>query len=139
MSKKSTAIDMTAMCDVSFLLLTFFILTATAKQPEALAVDTPASTVQAKLPDSDLATITIGEEGKVFFGVTGPDVRKRTLELVAEKYKMQFSKDEIEKFGKLDGFGVPLNELKGLVQLNLPKEIKKGYKKAFPMIRSITN
>ena len=49
MSKKSTAIDMTAMCDVSFLLLTFFILTATAKQPEPLAVDTPASTVKAKI------------------------------------------------------------------------------------------
>jgi len=27
-ARKSTAIDMTAMCDVAFLLLTFFILTA---------------------------------------------------------------------------------------------------------------
>lgn len=38
--KKAAAIDMTAMCDVAFLLLTFFILTATAKQPEPLPVDT---------------------------------------------------------------------------------------------------
>ena len=36
MQKKSTSIDMTAMCDVAFLLLTFFILTATAKVPEPL-------------------------------------------------------------------------------------------------------
>ena len=40
MSKKATSIDMTAMCDVAFLLLTFFILTATAKMPEPLPVDT---------------------------------------------------------------------------------------------------
>ena len=43
MSKKSTSIDMTAMCDVAFLLLTFFILTATAKMPEPLPVDKPVS------------------------------------------------------------------------------------------------
>ena len=66
MKKKSTSTDMTAMCDVAFLLLTFFILTATAKVPEALPVDTPASTVQTKLPETDLATITIGK-GKVFY------------------------------------------------------------------------
>lgn len=62
MKKKSTSTDMTAMCDVAFLLLTFFILTATAKVPEALPVDTPASTVQTKLPETDLATITIEKE-----------------------------------------------------------------------------
>ena len=56
MNKKSTSTDMTAMCDVAFLLLTFFILTATAKVPEVLPVDTPASTVQTKLPETDLAT-----------------------------------------------------------------------------------
>ncbi|WP_396138836.1 biopolymer transporter ExbD, partial [Flavobacterium sp.] len=31
MSKKSTKIDMTAMCDVAFLLLSFFVMTSTAK------------------------------------------------------------------------------------------------------------
>src|SRR6478736_604023 len=133
MSKKSTAIDMTAMCDVSFLLLTFFILTATAKQPEPLAVDTPASTVKAKLPDSDLATITIGEGGKVFFQVTGPEVRRRTLELIAEKYNLQFSKDEIEGFGNMEsGFGVPLNKLGSLVKLKSAERSRKEFKLGIP-------
>jgi biopolymer transport protein ExbD len=53
---------MTAMCDVAFLLLTFFILTATAKHLKPLPVDTPSSTVQTKLPDSDLATIVVGKK-----------------------------------------------------------------------------
>ncbi|WP_306353983.1 ExbD/TolR family protein [Flavobacterium sp. '19STA2R22 D10 B1'] len=117
MAKKSTAIDMTAMCDVSFLLLTFFILTATARQPEPLPVDTPASTVKVKLPDSDLATVTIGDQGKVFFGVTGQEVRKRTLERIAEKYKVEFTPEEYERFSLIEGFGVPLNQLKGLIAM----------------------
>ena len=50
MSKNAASIDMTAMCDVAFLLLTFFILTATAKVPEPITVDTPSSTNKTKLP-----------------------------------------------------------------------------------------
>ena len=65
MSKKAASIDMTAMCDVAFLLLTFFILTATAKAPEALPVDTPSSTVQTKLPETGLVMLTVGKsDGK---------------------------------------------------------------------------
>ena len=116
MSKKMTSIDMTAMCDVAFLLLTFFILTATAKQPEPLSVDTPSSTVQTKLPESDLATITIGK-GKVFFGVTGRDVRKRTLELMGQKYGVQFTEKESDKFALIESFGVPMQSLKSIIEM----------------------
>lgn len=48
--RKSTAIDMTAMCDVAFLLLTFFILTAKLKQEDPLQVDTPAATTKQLFP-----------------------------------------------------------------------------------------
>src|SRR5450755_1817485 len=41
--RKSTNIDMTAMCDVAFLLLSFFILATKFKPPEALSVVTPSS------------------------------------------------------------------------------------------------
>lgn len=130
--KKAAAIDMTAMCDVAFLLLTFFILTATAKQPEPLPVDTPSSTVQTKLPETDLATLTVGK-GKVFFGVTGKEVRVRTLELMGVKYGVAFSPDERQKFSLIDGFGVPIENLKQIIamssadrnQLNLQKGIPK--------------
>ena len=55
MSKKATSIDMTAMCDVAFLLLTFFILTATAKQPEPLPVQTPPNQPAKVEPASGVA------------------------------------------------------------------------------------
>ncbi len=117
MQKKSTSTDMTAMCDVAFLLLTFFILTATAKVPEALPVDTPMSTVSTKLPDTDLATLTIGD-GKVFFDLKGKQIRIKTLELMGEKYGVTFSDDDKKEFGKMESFGVPIESLKGIIEMN---------------------
>ena len=116
MNKKSASTDMTAMCDVAFLLLTFFILTATAKVPEVLPVDTPASTVQTKLPDTDLATLTVGK-GKVFFDLKGREIRKKTLEFMGQKYKIEFSEDDKTKFALMESFGVPLESLKQVLDM----------------------
>lgn len=130
-ARKSTAIDMTAMCDVAFLLLTFFILTATARQPEPLPVDTPASTVKFKLPDVDIATITIGQK-KVFFGVPGQPIRKRTLELMGEKYQIQFSDEEKMRFSVMESFGVPMGNLKQIIMMKGDDRNKEGLQPGIP-------
>ena len=131
MSKKATSIDMTAMCDVAFLLLTFFILTATAKIPEALPVDTPASTVQTKLPETDLATITVGK-GKVFFDLKGREVRKRTLELMGQKYGVAFTEEESAKFALMEGIGVPISNLQQLLAMKTADRSKEGVQPGVP-------
>ena len=125
MQKKAASIDMTAMCDVAFLLLTFFILTATAKIPEALPVDTPQSTVQTKLPETDLATITIGK-GKVFFDLKGREIRKRALELMGQKYNVTFSQEDKDKFALMEGFGVPIQSLKQIIDMKAADRSKAG-------------
>ncbi|HLA55209.1 MAG TPA: biopolymer transporter ExbD [Flavobacterium sp.] len=130
-SKKMTSIDMTAMCDVAFLLLTFFILTATAKQQEPLPVDTPASTVQTKLPDTDLATITVGK-GKVFFGVLGRDIRKRTLELMDQKYKVGFTPEDSDRFALVESFGVPIGNLKEILAMKSSDRNKPNLQPGIP-------
>jgi biopolymer transport protein ExbD len=132
MSKKATAVDMTAMCDVAFLLLTFFILTATAKQPEIVPVETPASTVQVKLPDTDLAVVTIADSGKVFFGVKAPDVREKTLELIGKQYNIQFTPEESKRFSLMEEFGVPVNQLKSLIALSNTDRNAEGLQKGIP-------
>lgn len=136
MKKKSMSVDMTAMCDVSFLLLTFFVLTSTAKLPEPLPVDLPASTVQTKLPESNLATLTVGED-KVFFGVLGRDVRKATLEKMGEKYGVRFTEDEKNEFSYLEGIGMPMKDLKQF--LSLPSDVRNNAKQPGIPMDSVNN
>lgn len=122
-SKKAASIDMTAMCDVAFLLLTFFILTATAKIPEALPVDMPSSTVQSKLPESNLATLTIGK-GKVFFDLKGKEVRIQTLEKMAEKYGVEFTDEDKKEFSLMEGIGVDIASLKSIIEMKSSERLK---------------
>lgn len=121
--RKSTVTDMTAMCDVAFLLLTFFILTATARQPEALEVDTPSSTVTVKMPDSDISTLTVGQ-GKVFFGVVGYDVRVNTLERMGEQYNITFTPEEKKRFSLIENFGIPVANLKQFIAMENSERMK---------------
>lgn len=130
--RKSTAIDMTAMCDVAFLLLTFFILTATARQPEPLPVDTPSSTTQIKQPTVDIATLTIGD-GKVFFSVSGPNVRQSTLEKMSEMYGIPFTQDEKNRFSLIETFGVPITGLKQVIAMDAGERNREGLQPGIPV------
>jgi len=124
---------MTAMCDVSFLLLTFFVLTSTARQPEALPVDTPASVTKDKLPDSNVGIITIGQGGKVFFGVTDPNVRHKMLEEMSRRYNTNFNAEEYKKFSLMENFGVPVKSLKQLIAMNTSEQIAEGLQPGIPV------
>lgn len=110
--RASTSIDMTAMCDVSFLLLTFFVLTATARQQESLIVDAPTSYSQSKLPDGNVAMITVGDEGKVFFHLSDQNVRLQTLQQMGALYGIEFSPEEYAKFKSIEDFGVSMKTMK---------------------------
>ena len=123
--KNAGSTDMTAMCDVAFLLLTFFVMTSTAKIPEALPVDTPSSTVQTKLPETDLATLTVGK-GKVFFDLKGKEVRTKTLELMAEQYGVTFTDEDKVIFSRMDDFGVPILNLKQIIEMKASDRSKAG-------------
>ena len=133
--KAAGAIDMTAMCDVAFLLLTFFILTATAKTPEPLPVDTPSSTVQTKLPETGLVMITVGKsEGKeqVFYGMKDRAIRSGALDYMAQKYKLTFTEEEKAQFALVDEFGVPIEGLKALLAMKASDRVKKGMQSGIP-------
>jgi biopolymer transport protein ExbD len=130
-SKKSTRIDMTAMCDVAFLLLSFFIMTATSKVPEPKPVDTPASTIKAKLPERNLFTITVGDSA-VYIGMSDRETRIAALEAMSLKYDIAFTPQEINEFSLLDSFGVPLEQLKSLLALKNAERNKLGTQSGIP-------
>lgn len=129
--RTSTVTDMTAMCDVAALLLTFFILTATARQPEPLAVTTPSSTYEFKVPAENNAILTIGQS-KVFFEVAGQKVRARTLELMGEQYKITFTPEEINRFSVIATFGVPVASLKQFINMPGGDRMNPGVQTGIP-------
>jgi biopolymer transport protein ExbD len=133
--KNAASIDMTAMCDVAFLLLTFFILTATAKQQEPLPVQIPASTRETKLPETGLVTLTLGTyEGKpkVFIGMKDRDIREKTIELINNKYKLEITDAEKTQFSLIDEFGVPFGGLKQIIGMKSSDRNKEGVQPGIP-------
>jgi biopolymer transport protein ExbD len=120
---KTPRIDMTPMVDLFFLLLVFFILTATFRPEEAAPIKTPTSTSPTPIPDSHLVTILISKEDKVFFNVdNGTDstehIRAKILQAIGSQYKIKFTPKEIKKFEGLASFGLPAAKLQAF--LNAP-------------------
>lgn len=116
--RKPTTIDMTAMCDVAFLLLTFFMLTSVFKSDESVVVDTPSSISDIKLPDTDIMSITITKDGVVYFGIDNKSYsRPRLLDRISKKYNIEFTPEEARAFELTPEFGVPINQLKGWLSM----------------------
>ncbi|HMI79157.1 MAG TPA: biopolymer transporter ExbD [Ferruginibacter sp.] len=109
--RKSTIVDMTAMCDVAFLLLTFFILATKQKPPEVLSVAPPTSVSSKAAPDKSIL-ITLTKEGKVFL-MLGDDTKKNAIiDDINKTRNLQLSVDELNKLKKTEFIGLPLNKLK---------------------------
>lgn len=118
--RKSTSIDMTAMCDVAFLLLSFFILATKQKPPEVLAVAPPNSVSAKAAPDKSIL-ITLTKEGKVFL-MLGDDTKKEEILKNINTVKgLNLTPAELAKWKKAQFIGMPLNQIKS--SLNLSSEI----------------
>jgi biopolymer transport protein ExbD len=70
-------IDMTPMVDVAFLLLTFFMLTTQFRPPEEVEIVLPSSHSPIKIPESDVAIITVSKAGALYMSVDQQSLRVR--------------------------------------------------------------
>ena len=116
--RKSTFIDMTAMSDVTVLLLTFFMLTSTFIQEEPVTVTTPGSVSEIKIPESDILQILVDPQGKVFMTLDKQEDRVEVLKKVGEEYGITFTPEEINKFRLANSFGVPISQMKAFLALS---------------------
>lgn len=131
--RKSTLIDMTAMSDVTVLLLTFFMLTSTFLQKEPVIVNTPSSVSEIKVPDANLVTVLVSPKGKIFLSLTGDKdstyssekMRVELLQSVEAEYnkyhskQVKFTPAQIYAFSKNSSFGMPMMQMGDF--LNLPQ------------------
>jgi biopolymer transport protein ExbD len=108
------SLDMTPMVDLAFLLVTFFMLTASFRMAEPVVVDPPSSHADKTLPDNTIL-VSIDHDGRPFFGVSNAEAKVATLKKMSGKYKVSFTDAQIKKFGGMSSFGVDIK--------NLPKYI----------------
>lgn len=121
-ARKSTFVDMTAMCDVAFLLLSFFILTAKFRPSELVQVQTPSSRAEHAVKD-DLVTFTIDNEGKVYMAIAKEEKRRQIIdklfELEAQKYAgVAMTEAKRKQFQALEVVGVPIQNLPEFVSMD---------------------
>ncbi len=123
-ARKSTIVDMTAMCDVAFLILTFFILTTKPKPSEAVPIQTPKSVETKFVSDKDLVMISLNNEGHVYLSVgdnaSDRAKKKAMLEDINTRNNLGLTPGEITTLTKQSFIGVPIAQLKQ--QANLPPE-----------------
>jgi len=116
--RKSTLLDMTAMCDVAFLLLTFFMLTSNFTKKEPAVINTPSSISEIKIPERNIMMILVDAKGKVFFGIDGQENREKLLTKMGEAYNIIFTPEELKTFSLINSFGVPINAMKTFLGYN---------------------
>jgi biopolymer transport protein ExbD len=126
--RKNISLDMTAMCDMAFLLLTFFMLATKFKPQEAVVIDIPSSVSEIKLPDVDIMAISVRNDGAIFFGMDGQHARLKLLESMSDKYKIKFTDEEKRAFSLTESFGVPLSQLKSFLSINATERNKADQK-----------
>ena len=138
--RKSTLIDMTAMSDVTVLLLTFFMLTSTFLQKEPVTVITPSSVSKIKVPTSNVVNVLVSPQGQVFLSLAGDAdeenaetwgseaLRKEVLKDAVKRYESLTGKKtgvtplDVEKFAKNASFGVPFDKMHEFLSLDQTKQ-----------------
>ena len=120
--KQSTFIDMTAMSDVTVLLLTFFMLTATFLPKEPIRVTAPASVMEIKIPDANVLTILVKPSGQCYLNLDRPNDRKRVLEMVGRDHSIDFTERQVNAFVNQPIIGVPIRSLPKFLDMRLEEQ-----------------
>lgn len=119
--RKSTSIDMTAMCDVAFLLLSFFILTTKFKPAEAIAVTIPKSVAAKVAPTKDIVEIIIDKDGKVFLTLDDESIKENIVNTLNNTKNLGL---DVRAFKTAQFFGASFSNL--AAYLKLPEDQRKG-------------
>jgi biopolymer transport protein ExbD len=139
--RKSTNIDMTAMCDVAFLLLSFFILATQFKPEEALQVTTPKSVSTKALEGKNIVLITMDKEGKVYFSVDdkNKEQKQAIIDEVNTQKGLNLTDAEKKNFVRGGSFvGVPFSQLKSYLGTD-PENIKNVKQPGIPVTDTLNN
>lgn len=112
----STNIDMTAMCDVAFLLLSYFILIAEFKPAEAIEVSPPSSVASKAAPQKDAFMVSISPDGKVFL-VMSEEMKGDVIDELSTARNLNLSADDKKYFKQALFVGTPISQLPQFIRI----------------------
>jgi biopolymer transport protein ExbD len=129
--RQSVSLDMTAMCDVAFLLLTFFMLTAKFRPDEAVTITPPTSISEKAIPPKGFITFSVSPDGQIYMGVEKRETREFMLDRMTNRFGVALSANQKENFLNSEVFGYPMAAMTKATELtstelkssNLPKGI----------------
>ncbi len=119
----NTNIDMTAMCDVAFLLLSFFILTTKFKPAEAVEVSPPSSVASKVAPQTDAFMVSINKEGKIFIQMS-EDMKGDVINELSTARNLNLTAEDKKYFTQSLYVGTPLNQLNQFIRVK-PEDLHK--------------
>jgi len=112
---------MTAMCDVAFLLLSFFILTTKFKPAESITVETPSSVSSKVAPEKDVTLISVTKDGKAYVSLDNAEVKEEVANQLNANNGAGLSPADIAAFKKANFYGTPISQLKSALQVPADK------------------
>ncbi|MEA5458360.1 biopolymer transporter ExbD [Arcicella sp. LKC2W] len=131
--RQSVSLDMTAMCDVAFLLLTFFMLTAKFKPEEAVTITPPTSISEKALPaNAGFLTVSVGPEGGIFLGTDDKLAKDAMLERMANRMGIAITPEMQKNYNSSELVGYPAGAMRQVLGMK-PSDVKaQGLMKGIP-------
>jgi len=117
-------IDMTPMVDVIILLLIFFFMTSTFREPEAIEINLPTASAGVKIPKSGVYTIITSKDGTIYADNQLVESRQDFIDKVVDARAKNPSLMYVVKCDMDAEYGIMLtimNDLRraGIVRFNL--------------------
>lgn len=127
--RKSTAVDMTPFVDVSFLILTFFIMATKFKPAEPVTIKTPHSVSADKLKEENAVLIEFDSIGRVYFTMNVKKTEDNSLKLdlikeINKNRNLGLSNAEMQNFVGYATVGSPFSQVKTLLDLGKDERTK---------------
>jgi len=131
--RQSVSLDMTAMCDVAFLLLTFFMLTAKFRPEEAVTITPPTSISEKPLNTKDgILSIDVSNDGKVFLSTEDKSTRAFMLERMASRFGVSVTPEMQDNFMSSEVIGFPAGAMKQVLNVKPSDAKEKGFLMGIP-------